>query len=93
MKIVLTALFIWPCNSMIHTEPAMNMTIVRACPNTVQYRWQEIPETPEERERQKYFWSLPRDDRPPIVSAQNVKSEAVKKPAKKRKAKKRKRQK
>lgn len=84
MKIFLAAIVVYPCYSPIQTEPALSMTIVHACPNTVVYRWEERPETDEERAKQKYYWSLPRDDRQPLPAVEEKPKAEVKKAAKKK---------
>jgi hypothetical protein len=91
MKLVLAAIIALPCDSPVHVDEAFSTTVVYACPNTVSYRWEERPETPMDYARQRHYWSLPRDDRPPIaVKEEKPKvAKAVKRKTKRKKKRRR----
>lgn len=91
MKILLTAILLVPCNSAIQTEPALHTTIAHSCPDTFYLQWAEKPESPADYARRQHYWSLPRDDRPPIVEAQATNKASVNKKAKRKTYKKRRR--
>ena len=91
MKIVLAAIIIWPCNSVVVEDIKSSTTIVHACPNTATLRWEERPENPKDYAKMRHYWSLPRDDKPPIVVAKADLPKQAKVKKKTRKKKKRRR--
>lgn len=91
MKIVLAAIIVWPCHSVVVADTEANTTIVHACPKTVTMRWEERPENPKDYAKQKHYWSLPRDDRPPLTIAEDKPKAEVKKAVKKKTKRKKKR--
>ena len=98
MKMVLAAIIALPCSSPLQINDALNTLTAYSCPATVSYYWVEHPETPMDVARVKHHWSLPRDDKAPLVVAQAapVVQEApvvrkASKPSKKAKRKKKKR--
>lgn len=88
MKMVLVAIILSPCNSIVQPDLTANSSIVHVCPSTVRTVWHEKPETPMDFARQRHWRAMPRDDRPPIVTVQK---QEPKKAVKKRKPKKKKR--
>jgi methionine-rich copper-binding protein CopC len=89
MKIVLAAIIVWPCHSVVVADTETNTTIVHACPKTVTMRWEERPENPKDYAKMRHYWSLPRDDRAPIAIAKAEPPKQAKSKKKKRKKKRR----
>jgi hypothetical protein len=48
MKSVLVAVLIYPCHSLITSEPHISTTFATVCPNTAKYQWADLYETPME---------------------------------------------
>ena len=90
---LLVAIIVSPCISKSVESYISNTTLVFSCPKTAKYIWEERPEGPVEHARRLHYWSLPRDDKPPLAVAvqEQPKVEPAKKAKKKTKRKKRKR--
>lgn len=93
MKMVLVAITVLSCNSVTAENAARKETVVHVCPQTARLFYEERPEGPMDIARMKHYWSLPRDDRPPLpVVKDKPKAEvktAVKKKTKRKKKKRR----
>lgn len=78
MKLVLIAVALFPCESVIAHDQRQNVSTVYACPNTARMYWQEIPETPLEVARLLHIQSIREYDLPPFAKAAvGKKTEAV----------------
>lgn len=92
MKMVLVAVTLMSCNSVIVEDVGRKETVVYGCSNTARLYYEERPEGPMDVARMKHYWSLPRDDRPPLpVVEDKPKAEVAKAAKKKAKRKKKKR--
>lgn len=86
MKMVLVGIAVLSCNSVTVESVSRKETVVHACPNTTRMYYEERPEGPMDIARMKHYWSLPRDDRPPLpVVKDKPKAEAKKKTKRKKK--------
>ena len=86
MKMVLVGIAVLSCNSVTVESVSRKETVVHACPNTTRMYYEERPEGPMDVARMKHYWSLPRDDRPPLpVVEDKPKAEAKKKTKRKKK--------
>lgn len=90
MKSVIFAISLLPCQSEILAEPLDNVTVAFSCPKTAIVHWWEEPEGPTDIAKMKHYYSLPRDDRPPLPVAKK-KAEATTAQATKKKRKKKRR--
>lgn len=84
MKMVLVAITVLSCNSVTVESVSRRETVVHACPNTTRLHYEERPENPMDVARMKHYWSLPRDDRPPLPAVEEKPKAEVKKAAKKK---------
>lgn len=91
MKMVLSAITVLSCNSFVVDNLTSNTTVVYVCPNTVLMRFEERLETPMDVARMKHYWSLPRDDRPPLPVVEDKPKAETKKAVKKKTKRKKKR--
>lgn len=94
MKMVLVAITVLSCNSVTAENAARKETVVHVCPQTARLFYEERPESPMDIARMKHYWSLPRDDRPPLplpVAEDKPKAEVKQAAQKKTKRKKKKR--
>lgn len=94
MKMVLVAITVLSCNSVIVDSVSRKETVAHACPQTARLFYEERPEGPMDIARMQHYWSLPRDDRPPLplpVVEDKPKAEVKKAVKKKTKRKKKKR--
>lgn len=86
MKMVLVGIAVLSCNSVTVESVSRKETVVHACPNTTRMYYEERPEGPMDIAKMKHYWSLPRDDRPPLpVVKDKPKAEAKKKTKRKKK--------
>jgi hypothetical protein len=93
MKMVLVAIMVLSCNSVTAENAARKETIVHACPNTARFFYEERPQSPMDIARMKHYWSLPRDDRPPLPVVEDKPKVEAKKAVKKKTKRKKKRRK
>lgn len=91
MKMVLVGIAVLSCNSVTVESVSRKETVVHACPNTTRMYYEERPEGPMDIAKMKHYWSLPRDDRPPLVVAKDKLKTEVKKAVKKKAKRKKKR--
>ena len=91
MKMVLVAITVMACNSVTVESMSRKETVVHACPNTARFFYEERPQSPMDIARMKHFWSLPRDDRPPLPVVEDKPKAEVKKVVKKKTKRKKKR--
>ena len=86
MKMVLVGIAVLSCNSVTVESVSRKETVVHACSNTTRMYYEERPEGPMDIAKMKHYWSLPRDDRPPLpVVKDKPKAEAKKKTKRKKK--------
>ena len=91
MKMVLVGIAVLSCNSVTVESVSRKETVVYACPNTTRMYYEERPEGPMDIAKMKHFWSLPRDDRPPLPVAEDKPKAEAKKAVKKKTKRKKKR--
>lgn len=84
MKMVLVGIAVLSCNSVTVESVSRKETVVHACPNTTRMYYEERPENPMDVARMKHYWSLPRDDRPPLRVVEDKPKAEIKKAAKKK---------
>lgn len=90
MKMVLAAITVLSCNSVTAESVGKRETVVHVCPQTARLFYEERPENPMDVARMKHYWSLPRDDRPPLPVVEDKPKAEVKKTAQKKSKRKKK---